>query len=145
VGALTLPKAGLVYVDTSPVIYSVEKVAPYAAVVDPLWDAMELGAIQVATSELTLLEALVVPFKQNDVYLIAAFENILTDTALSLISIDLAILRSAARLRAITNLKTPDSIHAATALDAGCNLFITNDAAFRRVPGLNVTVLSQLP
>ncbi len=41
-------------------------------------------------------------------------------------------------------LKAPDAIHAATALDVGAALFITNDSGFRRVSGLPVVVLSEL-
>lgn len=68
----------------------------------------------------------------------------LTASDVRLISITEVILRQAARLRAQTNLKTPDAIHAATALTSGCMQFIMNDPAFRRVTGLNVVVLSEL-
>jgi predicted nucleic acid-binding protein len=54
------------------------------------------------------------------------------------------VLRDAAQLRADTSLKTPDAIHAATALAQGCVQFITNDPAFRRITGLNVVVVSEL-
>ena len=37
-----------------------------------------------------------------------------------------------------------DARHAATAIQAECALFITNDADFRRVPGLPVVVLDDL-
>lgn len=144
-GTLILPPASVVYLDTSPVIYSVEKVAPYAALLDPLWDEMELGTIQVISSELLLLESLVLPLKQNDTSLIADYERVLTNSDLLLVKVDAAVLRLAAQLRATTNLKTPDAIHAATALATGCTQFITNDSAFLRVPKLNVTVLHQLP
>jgi predicted nucleic acid-binding protein len=53
-------------------------------------------------------------------------------------------LEKAASLRATTDLKTPDAIHAATAVLKGCVLFVTNDIAFRRVPGLAVTILSEI-
>jgi len=37
-----------------------------------------------------------------------------------------------------------DAIHAAIALEHGCTLFVTNDASFRRIPGLPVTILTDL-
>jgi predicted nucleic acid-binding protein len=54
-------------------------------------------------------------------------------------------LREAARLRAtISGLKTPDAIHAATALQHGCALFVSNDVGFRRVPGLSLAILDDV-
>jgi predicted nucleic acid-binding protein len=47
-------------------------------------------------------------------------------------------------LRTTTKLKTPDAIHAATAQQAACALFVTNDAGFRAVAGLPLVVLSDL-
>jgi predicted nucleic acid-binding protein len=47
-------------------------------------------------------------------------------------------------LRAAHTLKTPDALHAATALETACVLFVTNDKGFRRVPGINVAVLSEV-
>jgi len=41
-------------------------------------------------------------------------------------------------------LKTPDAIHAATAIVSGCVQLLTNDPAFRRVPNLAVVVLSDM-
>jgi predicted nucleic acid-binding protein len=39
---------------------------------------------------------------------------------------------------------TPDAIHAATALEARCSMYLTNDDGFRRVPGISPTILSDL-
>ncbi|HEV3344661.1 MAG TPA: PIN domain-containing protein [Pirellulales bacterium] len=51
-------------------------------------------------------------------------------------------LREAARLRAtIPALRTPDALHAATALISGSACFVTNDKTFRRIPGLPVILL----
>jgi hypothetical protein len=54
------------------------------------------------------------------------------------------ILREAARLRAATSLKTPDALHAATAMSTGCVLFVTNDVGFHGVTGLPLVVLDDL-
>jgi predicted nucleic acid-binding protein len=61
-----------------------------------------------------------------------------------LVPITQTVLELAARLRATINLKTPDATHAATALDGGCDHFVTNDPTFKRVPSLPVRVLSDL-
>jgi predicted nucleic acid-binding protein len=143
-GSLNLPVSGLIYVDTSPVIYSVEKTPDFYPWLLPLWQAAKSGQIELVTSELTLLESLVVPLRRKDTVLIDAFERALTAAETDLAPITIDILRDAAQLRADTNLKTPDAIHAATALAQGCVQFITNDPAFRRVTGLNVVVLSEL-
>ncbi|HEX5439570.1 MAG TPA: PIN domain-containing protein [Ktedonobacterales bacterium] len=101
-GALSLPSSGTVYMDANSIIYSIERVEPYRTLLEPLWLASGPTTFWLASSELTLLEALVGP------------------------------------------LKTGDAIHAATALEHGCTLFVTNDATFRRVPGLPVTILADL-
>jgi predicted nucleic acid-binding protein len=41
-------------------------------------------------------------------------------------------------------LKTPDALHAASALQVGCVQFVTNDIGFRNVPGLPVVILDDL-
>ena len=99
----------------------------------------------VVTSELTVMETLVKPFQTQDQALEAACRAVLFSTSdVLLVPVSRVILEQAARLRASTGLKTPDAVHAATALDAGCTLFVTNDAAFRRVTGLNVVALHEL-
>ena len=85
---------------------------------------------------------LVGPIKQGNTTLLAGFHRLLFhSTNVRLLAITRPILEEGVRLRASANLKTPDAIHAATALFAPCALLITNDADFPRVPGLNVIVL----
>jgi predicted nucleic acid-binding protein len=145
VGQLTLPASGVVYVDTSAVIYRVERIEPYLTVSLPLWDALDAGTQPVATSELTLLEVLVKPLRAGNTTLAALYRNVLlSTTGLTCLPVSRDVLESAANLRAAHALKTPDAIHAAAALRAGCVMFVTNDSTFRRVSGLNVEVLAEI-
>ncbi len=143
-GRLTLPVSGVVYVDTAPLIYTVERHADYEFLLLPLWVAVENGTLYAATSELALLETLVKPLRDGDAVLAGDYETLLTATRLRLQPITAQILKEAAQLRATSKLKTPDSIHAATALALGCVQFITNDEGFRKISSLPVTVLKDL-
>lgn len=144
-GPLSLPASGSVYMDTNAFIYSVERIDPYRALLDPFWDDVQKAHASVLTSELSLLEVLVRPLRDGDTALEMAFRAVLLSSPdVRTVPITLTILERAARLRAIHSLRTPDAIHAATALKHGCGPFITNDAAFRRVPGFPVTVLADL-
>jgi predicted nucleic acid-binding protein len=143
-GALTLPASGLVYLDANPVIYTVEKHPVYGPLLQPLWQATQTKTIEVVSSDLALMETLVGPLKRGNITLEKAYEQALLGTEMRLLPITQAILREAARLRATTRLKTPDALHAATALDAGCVLFVTNDAGFRSVASLPLVILDDL-
>ena len=141
-GSLTLPTAGLVYLDTDAIIYSVEQIAPYWSLLQPLWEAAQRGSFLVISSELALLETLVKPLQLGDSLLIQLYRDLLTATQETrLTPIRRPIIARAAQLRATVNLKIPDAIHAATALHEGVALFVSNDAAYRRVPSLPVTLL----
>lgn len=142
-GQLTIPDNAAIYLDTAPVIYSVERAPGYWNLLEPLWDKCQAKTIRLISSELLLLETLVFPIRSNNQPLIKLYEELLTDDV-QLIKINSVILRTAAEIRAVTSLKTPDAIHAATALNVDCTLFLTNDAGLRTVPGLSVTVLKDV-
>lgn len=144
-GSLSLPSSGSVYLDANSIIYSVEGVEPYRTLLEPLWLSSGPATFWLVSSELTLLEVLVRPIKTGNARLESNFRTILQRSSdVQLIPVTTVILERAAQLRAANGLKTPDAIHAATALEHGCTLFVTNDATFRRVPGLPITILADL-
>src|SRR5712692_7955799 len=143
-GSLTVPPSGLVYFDTNPVIYSVEKNPAYRPLLEPLWQAAKAGTVEIVSSDLTLMETLVGPLKAGDTALATAYEQLFQQAQTRLLPITQPILREAARLRATTKLKTPDALHLATATHAGCVLFVTNDVGFRGVTSLPLVILADL-
>jgi predicted nucleic acid-binding protein len=144
-GQIVLPASGPVYVDTSVVIYFVEKIEPYRTASLPLWDALDAGDLQVLTSDLTLLEVLVKPLRDGNKSLTDLFRKLLLGTSgLTCVTISRPLLQTAAGLRATHNLRTPDAIHAASSLEGSCTMFVTNDTGFRRVPGLKVEILAEI-
>lgn len=143
-GSLTLPSSGPVYLDANGFIYSVERIEPYRALLEPMWLSAQTGQFEVVSSELVILETLVKPLREGDTVLENLFRALLAAREVRLIPATAALWEQAARLRATTGLKTPDALHAATALATGSTLFVTNDPGFRRVSDLPVVILDEL-
>ncbi len=143
-GSLTLPDSGTVYLDSSGLIYSVERIEPYRALLEPMWRQAHAGQFTIVSSELAVLETLVKPIRESDAVVERLFDELFNSKEVALIPATRQLWEEAAHLRATTGLKTADALHAATALRAGCDLFITNDSDFRRVRGLPAVILHDL-
>jgi predicted nucleic acid-binding protein len=143
-GQLNLTNIKSVYLDTSIVIYTVEANPSYFLQLQPLWEKFQLGEIELVTSELTLMETLVLPIKCNDQALVDNYRTLLESTEIQLVPINREIIFNATELRARTNLKTPDAIHAATAIHTNCDLFLTNDRAFNNISMLSTIILDDI-
>ena len=92
-----------------------------------------------------MLELLVQPYRVSEIDRVNRFYALLsTFPRLQWIAPTLSIADLGARLRAEHQLRTPDALQAATALVSEATGFISNDAAFRRVGGLEVIVLDDL-
>jgi predicted nucleic acid-binding protein len=133
---------GPVLLDTAIFIYYIEENPAYLALVEPVFAAVAGGTLTSVTSELTLLEVLVVPYRLGDLRLAAQYEALLSRSAgLLLVPVDRALLRAAAHLRATTGLKTPDAIQLAAAEATGCTTLLTNDRDYRAGAGVRVLQL----
>ena len=143
-GPLILPTRGPVYLDANGFIYSVERVEPYHTLLEPMWQQARDGEFEVASSDITVLETLVKPLRENDEVVEMLLRSMFDAHEVSLVPATRELWEDAARIRADTGLKTPDSLHAATALSTGCALFITNDTDFRRVEDLPMVILDDL-
>lgn len=136
----------LVYVDANCVIYAVERVTPFAGQLEPLWRAARAGRLRIVTSQLTLMEVLVRPLREQNRQLASLLRAFLLHSSeCELITFNASTFERAAQLRAEFGVRTPDALHAATALESAVVAFVTNDASFRRVPNLSVFAPSALP
>ena len=131
--------------DSSVFIYYIEEHPDYLAVVEPLFAEIDAGSREAVTSALTLHEVLVVPFRAGDLALAGRYEVLLTRSrGLHLIDLDGTQLRTAAQLRAVYRLRTPDALQIAAALTSHCQTFVTNDRQLPAIPGLQILQLDQL-
>lgn len=130
--------------DTAIVIYFAERNATYVTRAREIFRRMDADQIAACTSVLTLTEVLTHPRRTSDLALEQEYRRILLGSTLRLLNTTQAIAISAADLRARYNLRTPDAIQIATALDTGCEAFFTNDLGLRRVTKLRILVLDEL-
>lgn len=133
-----------VYLDANAFIYAVERVAPYAQALRPLFASIAAGDTSAVTSEITLAEVLVKPLQARDAELRVEFESALAGPGLTVVPVSRAVLVESAHLRASSRLKLPDAIHSATARLSGCDAFLTNDTGIGAVPGVEVVRLAEV-
>lgn len=140
-----LTLSGRIYLDTNIFIYALEGYPIFRSVLTTLFNALDRGELTAVTSELTLAEVLVKPLLDHHAERQAAYLQALQpSTSLQIVPVSRDILIAAARLRADTNLKLPDAIHAATTQLTGCAQFLTNDTRIPALSGLTILPLSQL-
>lgn len=109
-----------------------------------MWRAAQDENLTLVSSPILVIEALVKPLRDGNAAIETQYRQLFEVGAVRLLDASLQVFEDAARLRAASGLRTPDAIHAATALRADCALFVTNDNDFRRVPDLPVAVLDDL-
>ncbi len=135
--------AGRVALDTAIFIYFIEEDPRFLPLLDPLFREADLGARELVTSALTLLEVLVVPYRAGQRLVADRYEALLTrGRGIRLVDVTRDQLRAAAQLRATTGIKTPDALQLVAAIGAECQTFLTNDRRLPTVPGLQVKQLS---
>lgn len=131
--------------DTVPFIYFIERHPTFAERVRDVFRRMVAGSFVGYTSVMTLTELLVKPYREQDTILARRYRLLLTRSRnLTLLPLDVHIADTAARIRARYNLRTPDALHLATAIGAGCDAFLTNDRRLQRMTEISVLLLDDL-
>ncbi|MCU1223929.1 MAG: PilT protein-like protein [Edaphobacter sp.] len=131
--------------DTAPLIYFIEKHPVYLPLLQPFFEAVECGDIEIVTSTLTLTEVLVHPLRRGDQVLARQYSRILLNAShVQTLAVSPVIASEAAHLRASRGYKTPDAIQLATAQSGHATFFVTNDEALSNPSGLQIVVLKNL-
>lgn len=131
--------------DTAPLIYFVEQHPVYFDRMLFIMQRIDAGLIDGMAATVALTEVLIHPLKVGDTTLAARYEAVLSSShGFRLEPITTQVARRAAALRSFHNLRTPDALHVAAAIDTGCDVFLTNDAGIKRVTEITVLLLDEL-
>lgn len=140
-----LNNISLIAFDTAPIIYFVEANPKYDALVTTIFERVENEEMTGITSVISLCEVLIHPLRNQNINLKQRYLDILQNSPNFFTkSINLPIAESAADFRARYNLRTPDALQIATALENGCDAFLCNDKGLKRVAELKILVLDEL-
>ena len=112
------------YLDSCIIIYYVEQHPDFFARVD---ERINQDGTTITVSDLGRLESLVHPLRAGDLHRLANFQRFFAATDLRNIACSRRVFDLATELRARHRLKTPDALHLAAAIEAGCDEFWTND------------------
>ncbi|GHT88741.1 hypothetical protein AGMMS49543_27300 [Betaproteobacteria bacterium] len=82
---------------------------------------------RIVVSDLTRLECLVNPLRHADTARLKQFELFFGASDLTIVGCPGSVFSRATELRARHGLKTPDALHLAAAIEAGCEELWTND------------------
>ncbi len=136
----------IAFFDANALIYLIEGAEPFSGRVRATLRTLEearpgMGA---AVSRLSWLECRVGPMKRNDTKLLAVYDGFFARPDLIWLELTREVVELAAVIRARHGLRTPDALQIACCLQLGDDhVMVTGDAAFGRVRGLNVRVLTR--
>jgi len=131
-------------IDTSIFIYQLEAHPRYAPLTEEVLAWLERPLSSAVTSTITMTELLVHPYRiSNEQQVNESYALLSTFPNLEWIAPTLPIADTAAKLRAVHRLSTPDALQAATALQERATALVTNDAVFERVKEFETLLLDR--
>ncbi len=131
----------VVYCDSVVLIYYLDFTGTYNKRAVSRLATLRAGGDLIGFSNLTRLECRVRPIQSGDTALLAKWDTFFTQPDMHFVPINETAYDKATHIRAAHNFKSPDAIHLAAAVEAGCGLFLTNDAKLLRCTDIAVELL----
>lgn len=134
-----------IFLDACAIIYIIEAKEPFhSKVQNILADIIsENPDTSIAISRLSIIECLVQPLRQQQTFITEQYRSFFAKQDLRIVELTSGLVEKALWLRVNYNLRTPDAMQAASALELSPMgmTFLTGDKTFRKVPELNVQIL----
>lgn len=131
----------LIYCDSVIIIYRFEGDPPFKARANQRLSDLQAAGDTIAVSHLSRLECRLLPIRAGDAATLAQYDDFFALTTVQIVPIAQTVFDRATLIRATFNFKLADSLHLAAAVEAGCDLFLTNDTALSRFSDIPVEIL----
>ena len=132
------------FLDACVIIYLIESREPfYSKIRETLLQMAETYPdISIVISRLSILECLVYPLRQHENAVVEQYRTFFARQDLQIVELTSDVVEKALWLRVRYNLRTPDALQAAGALElTGETLFLTGDKSFKKIPKLHCTIV----
>ena len=131
------------YLDSNILIYAIEGETQFRLSAEAIIAQALKAGIQLCTSEFSVGECLIGAFKRAnprgaELYIRTFFER---PESMTLLPVTRSVIEDAARLGGSLGLKLADAIHVASAAQAGCASFATNDSHIAVPRGMTIISL----
>lgn len=131
--------------DTMAFIYSMEAKKPYISLLRSIFYYIEEGFAKGITSTITLAEILVKPIQDQNIKAIKDYKFLLNNFPnLKMVNIDAKVAEKGAELRAKYEIRTPDALQIASAIEDRATIFFSNDDRLKKIEEIEVVVLKEI-
>jgi predicted nucleic acid-binding protein len=122
------------YFDSNIFIYAFEYATEVGLAARRAFELVEDGAATAATSIYTLGEVLPHVIRTENLSLETTYRSLFAEmSGIDIVPVTTAIVESAARIVADSQLRLPDAIHVASAIHARCDALLTEDTGIRSI------------
>ncbi|MBQ6350682.1 MAG: type II toxin-antitoxin system VapC family toxin [Methanobrevibacter sp.] len=122
-----------VFVDTTPIIYFLDQDPNFGDKAKAIFTEILSTGKQIFTSTVTCTEYLVYPYRTGNQEKIDVFFEFVQNEEIPLVPLTVNVAERAAKIRALyAGFKAMDAVQLATAVETGCDIFLTNDKQLKQ-------------
>ena len=133
------------FFDACTIIYRMEQSVAFSTAINALLQetAARYGTVELVVSQLSLLECRIKPLRDGNRSLLSDYDRFFASPGLTVVELSTSVVELATHVRAKYRIRTPDALQAASCLlDQAGAPFVTADPAFRRIPELDVRLIT---
>jgi uncharacterized protein len=131
----------LIFLDANVVIYAVEGTPPWGVLARERIAHFRGRDNWFVITHLVRMEARVHPLARGAASVLLEYDTFFQAEDVEVFDLSQAVCDRATEIRAAHGFQAVDSLHLAAAIEAGCEVFLTNDARLQGFEGLRVEVL----
>ena len=134
-----------VYIDANVFVYFLEKHEQYFEVVLPFFQLFSQGLSLAYTGDAAVAEVLYKPYQADDLFRVNEFKAFFGDEEfMTVLPHTTKVFELTAEIAPKQKMKLIDALHYSTALMAGCQFILTNDAGFKSTANIEIIQLRAL-